>query len=93
MVEIILFLENGSANDHFNTAYAYDKQGNMTSLARRGNMGTATYGDIDVQAMTYAGNQLVKAEDAGSSVSLSASMDFKNNSNTTRNIVMMPMEI
>ncbi len=78
------YLENGSANDHFNTAYAYDKQGNMTSLNRRGNTGTATYGDIDVLAMTYAGNQLVKAEDAGSSVSLSASMDFKNNSNTPK---------
>ncbi|TWV06060.1 hypothetical protein FQ707_14605 [Bacteroidaceae bacterium HV4-6-C5C] len=78
------YLENGSANDHFNTAYAYDKQGNMTSLARRGNTGTATYGDIDVLTMTYAGNQLVKAEDAGSSVSLSASMDFKNNSNAVK---------
>ncbi|TWV06055.1 RHS repeat-associated core domain-containing protein [Bacteroidaceae bacterium HV4-6-C5C] len=78
------YLENGSANDHFNTAYAYDKQGNMTSLARKGNTGTATYGDIDVLTMTYAGNQLVKAEDTGSSVSLSASMDFKNNSNAVK---------
>ena len=31
--------------------------------------------------MTYAGNQLVKTEDKGSSVTLSQSMDFKNNAN------------
>jgi len=78
------YLEGGSTNDHFNTAYAYDKQGNMTSLSRRGNTGTSTYGNIDVLTMTYAGNQLAKAEDAGSSVSLSASMDFKNNSNAVK---------
>ena len=78
------YLENGSTNDHFNTAYTYDKQGNMTSLSRRGNTGTTTYGNIDVLTMTYVGNQLVKAEDSGTSVSLSSSMDFKNNTNTTR---------
>ena len=78
------YLENGSTNDLFNTAYTYDKQGNMTSLSRRGNTGTTTYGNIDVLTMTYAGNQLVKAEDSGTTVSLSSSMDFKNNSNATR---------
>ncbi len=78
------YLEGGTANDHFNTSYVYDKQGNMTALTHRGNTGTSTYGIIDNLAMTYAGNQLIKAEDTGVSVSLSASMDFKNNSNTAR---------
>ncbi len=78
------YLENGSANSHFNTSYAYDKQGNMTALTRGGNTGTSTYGTIDNLAMTYTGNQLIKAEDSGASVSLSASMDFKNNSNAAR---------
>ena len=75
------YLENGNANDRFNTSYAYDKHGNMTQLSRRGNTGTTTYGLIDNLSMTYAGNQLVKTEDTGSSVTLSRSMDFKNNAN------------
>ena len=75
------YLENGNANDRFNTSYAYDKHGNMTQLSRRGNTGTTTYGLIDNLSMTYAGNQLVKTEDTGSSVTLSQSMDFKNNVN------------
>ena len=41
------YLENGTANDRFNTSYAYDKHGNMTLLSRRGNTGTTTYGLID----------------------------------------------
>ncbi|WP_277639211.1 RHS repeat domain-containing protein [Bacteroides graminisolvens] len=75
------YLENGNANDRFNTSYAYDKHGNMTLLSRRGNTGTTTYGLIDNLSMTYAGNQLVKTEDTGSSVTLTQSMDFKNNAN------------
>ena len=75
------YLENGNTNDRFNTSYAYDKHGNMTLLSRRGNTGTTTYGLIDNLSMTYAGNQLVKTEDTGSSVTLSQSMDFKNNAN------------
>uniref|UniRef100_UPI0025B88BA8 RHS repeat domain-containing protein n=1 Tax=Bacteroides sp. UBA939 TaxID=1946092 RepID=UPI0025B88BA8 len=78
------YLENGSVNSNFNTTYTYDKHGNMTGLTRRGNTGTSTYGIIDNLTMTYAGNQLIKAEDSGASVSLSASMDFKNGSNTAR---------
>ncbi|WP_291529133.1 DUF6443 domain-containing protein [Bacteroides sp. UBA939] len=78
------YLENGTANSNFNTTYAYDKHGNMTSLMRRGNTGTSSYGIIDNLTMTYAGNQLIKVEDSGASVSLSASMDFKNGSSTAR---------
>ncbi|WP_291529212.1 DUF6443 domain-containing protein [Bacteroides sp. UBA939] len=78
------YLENGSVSSNFNTTYTYDKHGNMTGLTRRGNTGTSTYGIIDNLTMNYAGNQLMKVEDSGASVSLSASMDFKNGSNTAR---------
>ena len=78
------YMENGSARDYFNTSYTYDKHGNMTSLARRGNTGTSTYGIIDNLTMTYSGNQLIKVEDTGANVSMSASMDFKNGSNTAK---------
>ncbi|WP_291530043.1 DUF6443 domain-containing protein, partial [Bacteroides sp. UBA939] len=78
------YLENGSVNSNFNTSYTYDKHGNMTSLTRRGNTGTSTYGIIDNLTMTYSGNQLIKVEDTGASVSMSASMDFKNGSTSAK---------
>ncbi len=54
----------------------------MTALTRGGgNTGTSTYGTIDNLTMTYMGNQLIKAEDSGENVSLSASMDFKDGKN------------
>jgi len=49
----------------------------VTNLIRRGATGTATFGIIDNLSVSYSGNQLVKAEDSGETVSLSASMDFK----------------
>jgi RHS repeat-associated protein len=73
------YLVSGTSNANFTTAYAYDKQGNITHLTRRGNMGTTTYGLVDNVAFTYQGNQLKSAEDAvqDASVGLSASADFK----------------
>ena len=56
----------------------------MVAKQRKGQTGTTTCRDIDKLTMAYAGNQLVKAEDSGTTVSLSSSMDFKNNSNATR---------
>ena len=56
----------------------------MAAKQRKGQTGTTTCRDIDKLTMTYAGNQLVKAEDTGTTVSLSSSMDFKNDSNATR---------
>ncbi len=47
------------------------------NLTRLGAMGTTTFGIIDNLSMNCSGNQLVKAEDSGETVSLSASMDFK----------------
>jgi RHS repeat-associated protein len=73
------YLEGGVANTSYSTSYAYDKHGNMTNLIRNGRTGTSTFGTVDNLNMNYAGNQLIKADDAGTSVTLSASMDFKNN--------------
>jgi hypothetical protein len=78
------YLEGGVANTSYGTSYAYDKHGNMTNLVRKGRMGTSTFGTIDNLSMSYAGNQLIKADDAGTNVTLSASMDFKNNSTAAK---------
>lgn len=64
--------------------YVYDKHGNITNLIRNGRTGTSTFGTIDNLSMSYAGNQLIKADDAGINVILSASMDFKNNSTAAK---------
>jgi RHS repeat-associated protein len=73
------YLVSGASNTNFTTAYAYDKQGNVTHLTRHGNTNTAAYGLVDNVALTYQGNQLKSAEDAvqDASVVLSASADFK----------------
>jgi len=47
-------------------------------------IGTSTFDTIDNLSISYAGNQLIKADDAGINVTLSASMDFKNNSTATK---------
>ncbi|MBP1616079.1 MAG: hypothetical protein H6Q13_3527, partial [Bacteroidetes bacterium] len=78
------YLEGGVANTSYGTSYAYDKHGNMTNLVRNGRTGTSTFGTIDNLSMSYAGNQLIKADDAGTNVTLSASMDFKNNSTAAK---------
>ncbi|MBP1615523.1 MAG: hypothetical protein H6Q13_2971, partial [Bacteroidetes bacterium] len=78
------YLEGEVANASYSTSYAYDKHGNMTNLIRNGCTGTTTFGTIDNLSMSYAGNQLIKADDAGTSVTLSASMDFKNNSTAAK---------
>ena len=78
------YLEGGVANTNYSTSYAYDKHGNMTNLIRNGRTGTSTFGTIDNLSMSYAGNQLIKADDAGTNVTLSASMDFKNNSTAAK---------
>jgi len=78
------YMEGGVANTSYGTSYAYDKHGNMTNLVRNGRTGTSIFGTIDNLSMSYAGNQLIKADDAGTSVTLSASMDFKNNSTAAK---------
>ncbi|WP_321333063.1 RHS repeat-associated core domain-containing protein [uncultured Bacteroides sp.] len=78
------YLEGGTANASYGTSYNYDKHGNMTNLVRNGRTGTSTFGTVDNLSMSYAGNQLIKADDTGTTVTLSASMDFKNNSTAAK---------
>lgn len=72
------YLVNGTANTNYKEAYIYDKHGNIATLQRYGKTAASTYGLIDNLTMTYTGNQLLKADDAIATISLSESADFKN---------------
>lgn len=80
------YLQNGTINTNYKTAYTYDKHGNMKTMQRYGkkDAGTAatSYGLVDNLTMNYAGNQLLNANDAVGNINLSESADFKNYSNT-----------
>jgi len=71
---------------YYNTAYNYDKHGNIHTLQRYGKKdagnAASSYGLVDNLTMVYAGNQLVKATDTGVNVNISSSGDFKDRSNT-----------
>ncbi len=76
------YLGNGSVYvNGYETSYTYDKMGNMKTLARNGLKAVSTYGPVDNLTMSYAGNQLIKVEDALANISVVGSMDFKNYSN------------
>ena len=68
-------------NPIYQTAYSYDKHGNMKTLQRYGNIDAAKYGLIDNLTMTYAGNQMTRVDEAAAAISIAESMDFKNGSN------------
>ena len=67
----------------FQTAYNYDKHGNILTLQRYGKLTASTYGLADNLTLTYVGNQMVKVEDSAALISIGESADFKNNSNVT----------
>jgi RHS repeat-associated protein len=66
-----------TGDGNFNTAYSYDKHGNMLTLQRYGMTAAATYGIIDNLTMTYTGNQMKAVSDAVDEIPLNTSMDFK----------------
>ncbi|SBW01083.1 DUF6443 domain-containing protein [uncultured Dysgonomonas sp.] len=66
-----------TGDGNFNTAYTYDKHGNIKTLQRYGLTASATYGIIDNLTAEHTGNQLKYITDAGPNVTMSASMDFK----------------
>ena len=49
--------------DRYTTRYAYDKNGNMLTLIRKGLQDDGSYGPIDNVSMQYEDNQLVRATD------------------------------
>lgn len=72
------YLESGTANDSYKTAYSYDKHGNMLTTERYGRTTSSTYGLIDNMTMAYNGNQLLTVNDAVPTISMAESADFKN---------------
>ncbi|MBD8387937.1 DUF6443 domain-containing protein [Dysgonomonas sp. BGC7] len=70
-----------TGDGNFNTAYSYDKHGNMMTMQRYGLTAAATYGVIDNLTMTYTGNQMKTVNDAVADIALNTSMDFKDYSN------------
>lgn len=53
---------------NYNTAYSYDKHGNIKTLTRYGQTATGTFGIIDNLQLAYTGNQLTGITNAVSSV-------------------------
>ncbi|MFV0328207.1 MAG: DUF6443 domain-containing protein [Dysgonomonas sp.] len=73
------YLGNGSVyNNGYETAYSYDKHGNIKTLRRNGRTSASTYGTVDNLTMTYDGNQLQKVSDAVPNFAFAESADFKN---------------
>lgn len=79
---------SGIGNEAYNTAYTYDKHGNILTLQRYGRTATGSaatsFGIIDNLEMAYNGNQLVNVIEHGPNVSLSQSNDFKKYSQANR---------
>lgn len=76
----------GKDAERYNTAYSYDKHGNITALQRYGNTAKSdlgVYGLVDNLTMTYNGNQLINVDDAAVTVTLPESNDFKKGSTVT----------
>lgn len=67
----------GEAPTNFATSYTYDKHGNIKTLQRYGLTAASTYGIIDNLTAEHTGNQLKYITDGGPTVTLNASMDFK----------------
>lgn len=57
------YVENDKANNHYDTSYKYDLQGNLITLWRNGEYYYDMFGPIDYVEMKYNGNQLCKASD------------------------------
>ncbi|NDV60156.1 RHS repeat domain-containing protein [Bacteroides sp. 519] len=70
----------GPTAEKYQTVYTYDKHGNIKTLQRYGKTTASAYGLVDNLTMTYAGNQLTNVADAGTTVTLAESNDFKKGS-------------
>ncbi|MBR6252114.1 MAG: RHS repeat-associated core domain-containing protein, partial [Bacteroidales bacterium] len=68
-------------NNRYTTTYAYDRNGNITKLTRRGKMADGTYDLVDDLTLKYNGNQLTKVTDAVEIATSAGSMDFTDRAN------------
>lgn len=71
-----------TTTEKYQTAYSYDPHGNIETIERYGKTTASAYGIVDKLRMTYTGNQLTNVTDAGTTVSLAESNDFKKGSTT-----------
>ena len=76
-----VYNEGGGTNNHYSeNVNGYDRNGNITSLSRRGRTGAATWGVIDSLTISRTGNQLTSVTDVGVSA---YSGDFNTSSTTS----------
>jgi len=78
------YSENEISKLGHSTNYVYDNQGNIIKLQRGGKTIVTAEGLVDNLTITYTGNQLLKAEDAVTNISIAGSMDFKDYSHTEK---------
>ena len=70
---------SSSANDtddRYNEIVAYNSNGSITSLLRRGMKNNGTFDEIDHLSISYNGNQLMKVTDAAEAVNYNGALDF-----------------
>ena len=80
--DVVLTMQNGR---DYSCRYAYNFNGNVTSLHRKGVSDAVTadgktywtFGDIDNLSFTYDGNQLKKVVDQADDLTYAGAMDFK----------------
>ncbi len=75
---------SSSANDtddRYNEIVAYNRNGSITSLLRRGMMNNGTFGEIDRLSISYNGNQLMKVTDAAEALNYNGALDFNDGAN------------
>ncbi len=68
--------------NRFNEKIAYDKNGNITRMTRRGRMQNGKYGIVDTLSIVYNGNQLKTVTDRANAVTYAGSLDFKGTKGT-----------
>ncbi|MBF0762525.1 RHS repeat-associated core domain-containing protein [Dysgonomonas mossii] len=80
------YLKDGVKQNHdtekgatpiYQTAYSYDKHGNIKTLQRYGKTTASAYGLVDNMTLTYAGNQMVNVLDGIQNFAYAPSADFK----------------
>ncbi|MDU1893142.1 MAG: RHS repeat-associated core domain-containing protein, partial [Dysgonomonas sp.] len=71
----------GIGSEKYNTAYTYDKHGNMKTVQRYGRKdagtGASSYSVVDQLTFNHNGNQLIWADDTAPNITYAASADFK----------------
>lgn len=70
------YRELGMSSTRHDVGYAYDRNGNLTGLQRRGKLSSGGYGQIDNLTVTLDGNRPVRVDDASSATAASGVTAF-----------------